>query len=90
MQLLAWRAPSCVHLQYLHECGGEGREGRGKREKDRCKCEATLAVGKGNVNFGTLKMRGKDSPVPRTCCNMVHTDGLRGTDFQDRLPYGTH
>ena len=29
LQLLAWRAPSCVHLQYLHECGGEGREERG-------------------------------------------------------------
>ena len=33
LQLLAWRGPSCVYLQYLHECGGEGREGRGKREE---------------------------------------------------------
>ena len=33
--LLAWRAPSCVNLQYLHGCGvREGRRGE-ERERER-------------------------------------------------------
>lgn len=35
LHLLAWRAPSCVNLQYLHGCGvREGRRGE-ERERER-------------------------------------------------------
>ena len=45
LQLLARRAPSCVHLQYLHGCGvREGRRGEREREE---------VEGDGQVQKGT-------------------------------------
>ena len=62
LHLLAWRAPSCVNLQYLHGCGvregrrGEEREREGRergREEETNKTEEVIKEEREGSNFQT-------------------------------------